>query len=119
MVSLMIPVPLKTLGDNLSQVLMSAPDEATQQKIRERVEAVLQPGKEDEIAIRILPVGRFLYLQVHVLVPPGTEVRVIDECDAVRDHLAKKLRALHERLILDVIFTADKRWTGMEYSAPG
>lgn len=113
MVCLMIPIPLKTLGVNLSQVLMSAPDEKVQQEIRERVASVLPPVEGEEIIIRMLPVGRFLYLQVHVLVLPGTEVGVIDQCDSIREQLALKLADVHERLTLDVIFTADRRWTGM------
>ncbi|MGB5563867.1 MAG: hypothetical protein WBM71_11155 [Sedimenticolaceae bacterium] len=62
----------------------------------------------------MLPVGRFLYLRVFILVPSGTEVGVIDECDAVREKIRAQTADLHPQLILDVIFTADRRWAGME-----
>jgi cation diffusion facilitator family transporter len=118
MVSLMVPVPLKTLGENLREVLMQAPDREMQEKIRARIEQAVQPSAEDQISIRMLPVGRFLYLHVYILVPSGTQVRVIDECDAVRERILEKIADLHPQLMLDVIFTADKRWVGME-STPG
>lgn len=118
MVTLMIPVPLKTLGENLRQVLMQAPDEEMQKKIRMRVEQAVQTAAEDQISIRMLPVGRFLYLQVVILVPPGTQVRVIDEIDSVREKILENTTDLHPQLTLDVIFTADSRWVGME-SVPG
>ena len=111
LVAMMTPVLLKTLRDNFNQVLLSAPDKATQQKIRERVETILKSKEIDEITIRMLPVGRFLYLQIHVLVSPGTKVHLIEECDALRGRLDDALADIHERLNLDVIFTADKRWT--------
>jgi len=114
MVTLMVPVPLKTLGENLRQVLMQAPDEEMQEKIRTRVEEAVQPSAEDRILVRMLPVGRFLYLQVFVLVPPGTQVRMIDEFDAVRERIAENTVDLHPQLALDVIFTADERWAGVE-----
>ena len=114
LVIMMTPVLLKTLRDNFNQVLLSAPDVATQEKIRERVETILKSKEVDDITIRMLPVGRFLYLQIHVLLLPGTKVHLIDECDAVRSELNDALADIHERLSLDVIFTADKRWTGME-----
>ena len=114
MVTLLVPVPLKTLRANLSEVLLAAPDPEVQRRIRDRVEAVLPPGGEEEVSIRMVPVGRFLYLQIHVLVPSGTEARAIDECDAVRLRLYNALNEIYPRLVLDVAFTADRRWLGLE-----
>jgi hypothetical protein len=48
----------------------------------------------------------------------GTRVHLIDECDAVRSLLNDALADIHDRLSLDVIFTADKRWTEMEEIKP-
>jgi cation diffusion facilitator family transporter len=118
MVTLMVPVPLKTLGENLRQVLMQAPDEPTQEKIRSQVEQAVQPTPQDRVSIRMLPVGRFLYLQVFILVPPGTPVRAIEEFDAVRERIAEHTADLHPQLTFDVIFTADERWVGIE-ATPG
>lgn len=114
MVTLLVPVPLRTLGTNLGEVLLAAPDPRTQERIRDLVETVLEPEDGQELAIRMLPVGRFLYLQIHVLVPAGTEVRVIDACDALRARLYGALKQVHPRLTLDVIFTADRRWIGLD-----
>ena len=114
LVAMMTPVLLKTLRDNFNQVILSAPDTATQQKIRERMGTILKSKQVDEITIRMLPVARFLYLQNHVLVPPGTKVHLIDKCDAVRRQPDDALADIHERLSLDVICTADRRWTGMD-----
>jgi cation diffusion facilitator family transporter len=114
MIAMMVPVPLKTLGENLRQVLMQAPDEATQEKIRSRVIQAVQPTSEEEVLIRMLPVGRILYLQVFILVPRGTEVRVIDEFDAVRKSILDNTKDLHPQLTLDVMFTTDRHWVGLE-----
>lgn len=36
---------------------------------------------------------------------------LIEECDVLRSRLDDALPDIHERLSLDVIFTANKRWT--------
>lgn len=114
MVTLLVPVPLRSLKSNLNEVLLAAPDPETQHDIRARVESVLEAVENRDIAIRAVPVGRFLFLRVSVLVPPGTEVGVIDECDAIRLRLYEALRETHPRLVLDMDFTADQRWIGMD-----
>ena len=113
MVILLLPVPLKTLGDNLREVLFAAPDPEMQVHIRELVEGALDPEDRDRIFVRMLPVGRFLYLQVHVLVPRDNEARRIDEFDAVRNRMYEAVKHVHPRLMLDVIFTGDERWLGL------
>lgn len=113
MVALLLPVPLKTLGENLREVLMVAPDPEIQTHIRGLVENAFEPEEDDQVFVRMLPVGRFLYLQTYIQVSRGTEVMLIDECDAVRDRIYEAVKEAHPGIILDVIFTADKRWMGM------
>ena len=117
MVVLLLPTPLKSLGENLREVLMQAPSAEIQAEIRERIEQAVKPAPEEQIFIRMLPVGRFLYLQVHILLPADAPMHGIGECDALREHIHENTADLHPRLILDVIFTADRRWIGLESMA--
>ncbi len=114
MVVLLLPAPLKSLGENLREVLMQAPSPEIQAEIRERIEQAVKPAAEDQIYIRMLPVGRFLYLQVHILLPAYAPLHGINECDSVRERIHESLKDLHPRLTLDVVFTADERWLGLE-----
>lgn len=114
MVVLLLPAPLKSLGENLREVLMQAPSPEIQAEIRERVEQAVKPAAEEQIYIRMLPVGRFLYLQVHILLPADAPLRGISECDSVRERIHEGLKDLHPRLTLDVVFTANERWLGLE-----
>ncbi len=109
MLSFMLPVPLKTLGENLSQVLWAAPDEKIQQQIRQRVETVLLPDDERRIAILMLPVGRVLYVQVHILLPELTELGTAGHSDAVKNKLTQALADIHPGITVDVIYTADEQ----------
>ena len=52
------------------------------------------------------------------LVPRDNEAMQITYCDAIRDRLYDAVRHLYPGLTLDVIFTGDERWLGME-EAPG
>ena len=114
MVVLLLPAPLKSLGDNLREVLMQAPSPEIQTEIREHIEQAVKPADDEEIFIRMLPVGRFLYLQVHILLPADAPLRGIGECDSIRERIHEGLKEFHPRLTLDVVFTADERWLGLE-----
>ena len=116
MVVLLLPAPLKSLGENLREVLMQAPDADIQTEIKKRIEQAVKPAADEQIYIRMLPVGRFLYLQVHILLPANAPPQGISECDRVRERIHAGLKDLHPRLTLDVIFTADERWVGLESS---
>jgi predicted Co/Zn/Cd cation transporter (cation efflux family) len=116
MVVLLLPLPLKSLGDNLREVLMQAPSAEIQTEIRERIEQAIKPAAEEQIYIRMLPVGRFLYLQIHILLPADARLHGINECDSIRERIHENLKDFHPRLTLDVVFTADERWVGLESS---
>ncbi|MCP3869648.1 MAG: cation transporter [Gammaproteobacteria bacterium] len=110
MIMLLLPVPLKTFGDNLKEVLLTAPEPELQLKIRGLVEQAYDPGEDGRIFVRMLPVGRFMYLQVHVLLSPDSPNTAITEYDGVRQRIHEAVKGVHPRLSLDVIFTADERW---------
>ncbi|MEA3301959.1 MAG: cation diffusion facilitator family transporter [Pseudomonadota bacterium] len=114
MVALLLPTPLKSLGENLREVLMQAPSPEMQAEIRQKIVQAVEPVAEEQLYIRMLPVGRFLYLQVHILLPADAPLQGIEECDRVRERIHEGLKELHPRLTLDVVFTADERWLGLE-----
>jgi predicted Co/Zn/Cd cation transporter (cation efflux family) len=105
-----VPGPLRTLADNLSQVLMAAPEPGIQADIRGRVEAAVSQLQPSLVHVRMLPYGRFLYIQVHVLLRQGHELGSVDVLDALRSGIHSSLAHIHPRLVLDVVFTADRRW---------
>ncbi len=110
LVLVILPVPVRTLAENLRQVLMEAPEPAMQADIRGRVEQAVDCLKPDLVYVRMLPTGRFLYLQVHVVLSHDHEVGSIEKLDTSRTRIESALSGIHPRLVLDVMFTADKRW---------
>lgn len=110
MILLLVPVPLRILRDNLGQVLMAAPDAGLQQRARSRIEPLVAHLDPLEIVIRMLPVGRFLYLQIHLVLPPGTRLGDVSELDHLRRRIRDAMKDLHARPTLDFSFTADRAW---------
>ncbi len=60
--------------------------------------------------LRMVKIGRFFYVMIHLVVMDDFHVHEIKELDDIRYRIAQALRDCHSRLIIDVIFTADKRW---------
>lgn len=119
MVILIAPIPLKILFENFSEVLMQAPPVDLQTKIQTLVEEAIKPEKNTQFAIRMLPIGRFLYLQIHILVVSSQQTKErwdIEICDSIRGRIQEKLTHIHPQITLDVIFTANKDW--FEFDTP-
>ena len=69
-----------------------------------------QHDKVRVIHARMVEVGRFFFILVHVVVDDGFGARPIAELDDLRRQVEKSLQGIHPRVILDVVFTADSHW---------
>lgn len=113
MVILIAPIPLKTLFENFREVLMQAPPANMQTEIHALVTEAIRPAKDTQFAVRMLPVGRFLYLQIHILVSTSEQTKEnwdINRCDSIREQIQEKLTHIHPQITLDIIFTANQKW---------
>ena len=110
MICMVVPVPLRALIVNLRQVLQVAPEEKEQGSVRAAVEAALEDFPHRLLSVRMVEIGRFFYVQVHVVVPEGSGPSVeIATLDRARASVRAALGSYHARPEVDVIFTADDR----------
>jgi predicted Co/Zn/Cd cation transporter (cation efflux family) len=68
---------------------------------------------------RMVQVGRFFFILVHVVVDETFGARSVSELDQIRRQMEKSLQGVHSRVVLDVVFTADEYWAtdGIELPA--
>ena len=57
----------------------------------------------------MVKVGRWFYVLIHGIFPPDHQIRRIAELDEIRAELSEKLADLHPQLVVDVIFTSNRR----------
>jgi predicted Co/Zn/Cd cation transporter (cation efflux family) len=113
-----VPVPLGILRNGTRQVFQMAPEEPVRRAVYDRVEKVLRGIATDESKLRIIRIGRFLYVAIHVMVAPDAATGGVPELDAIRDRLRESLSDLDERVIVEAIFTRDERYLNFDLLAP-
>lgn len=112
------PVPIRILRDGARQVFQMAPEEPLRRAVYDRVEKVLRGVATDESKLRIIRIGRFLYVAIHVMVAPDAACGDVSDLDVVRDRLRESLADLDERVIVEAIFTRDERYLNFDLLAP-
>ena len=108
MAVLMLPLPLAGLWRSVRDVLQIAPNE-----LDGRVQDVMTGLVKDrgflEYSSYIAKVGRGTFVEIHVLVPPASQID-IQAADAIRAEVSSRLGAGTPTFWLTIDFTADRRW---------
>lgn len=112
------PVPLKILAHGGRQVFQMAPEEPVRRAVYDRVEKVLRGVAAEESKLRIVRVGRFLYIAMHILVVPEARCEDVSDLDELRDRLRESLADLDERVVVEVIFTRSGRYLNFDLLEP-
>jgi predicted Co/Zn/Cd cation transporter (cation efflux family) len=103
-------VPLKIVRDSLREILAFAPDAETQDEVRRRVDGVLQDVPVASTQVRMMKIGRFLYVLNQIVVSPEFRPGRVDELDQVRARIAAALEGVEPTPVVDTLFTEDERW---------
>lgn len=103
-----LPIPINILRNGLRELLFAAPDEVTQNNIIERIKKITTSKVKGENIIRMAHIGRFLYLNIYVIVPKEETTLNVKIEDDIRKKLYAGLSEFHNNLQIDVSFTHDR-----------
>jgi predicted Co/Zn/Cd cation transporter (cation efflux family) len=109
-VGFLMKVPIMTIREVIREVLHRAPPPEIQHEVRRRVAAVLAGLAVQKTHARMVEVGRFFFVLIHIVVAEGFAARPVSELDQIRRQVEQSLREVHDRVVLDVVFTADQYW---------
>lgn len=110
LVVLSLPIPIGIVRANWDQLLGRAPDHEAQRTAHEIVSGALAGEEGLDLKLRLLEQGRFVYLQIYVIVLPQREGMSVKEADGLRERIETAIRELPQMIGFDVMFTADTRW---------
>ena len=110
LVLFLVWVPLRSLRENLREVLMVAPDAAMQQQIREGVESALEGADYRNLYIRMAKIGRRFFVTAHVVVAKDYPCFSVRDIDRVRRRIIEALADVRPRIEIDAIITADEEY---------
>jgi cation diffusion facilitator family transporter len=110
LVVLTLPIPVKMALQGIGEMLHVAPEPAEQQRVRARFDAAVSAYDFEKTMLRMVRVGRYFYLMIHVVLPASFPLTGVGDLDRMRDELKDELRDLHPALVTDIVFIGDERW---------
>ena len=110
LVVFLVWVPLRTLRENLKDVLMVAPDAGTQRRIREGVEMALEGVDYRSLHLRTAKIGRRIFVTAHLLVDEDYPCFPVRDVDTLRRRIIDALADIRPPILIDAIVTADEAY---------
>lgn len=104
------PIPIAIVRDNIKELLLAAPDQDLQERIRDKLEAATRDLPLDKTVVRMVKVGRHTYLHVYMVVAESDRGASINDTDDVRERIITELASAFPGLGIDVIFTGSENW---------
>jgi len=105
-----LSVPVRMAWQALMELLNRAPGAESVDQVRAILEAALSGLPVEELFVRIIQPGRTRMVLAHAVLPASHRVESLASLDAVRANAEARLRDAHLATILDLVFTADRRW---------
>lgn len=106
-----LAVPVRTIRGGLREILAFAPPPAIQEDVRRRVGSAIEDLPLAGSHVRMMKVGRFLYVLNQLVVSPEFKVGRVGDLDAVRERIASAMQGFEPTPVLDTVFTEDEKWT--------
>jgi len=105
-----LSVPVRMAWQALMELLNRAPGSETTGQVRAILETSLSGLPIEELFVRIIQPGRTRMVLAHAVLPESHRVESLSSLDVVRADAEARLRDAHLATILDLVFTADRRW---------
>ncbi len=109
-VLLSMSVPVRMAWQALMELLHRAPAEEIVRQVNEAVHQATAELPVKERFVRVLQPGRLRIVLAHVVLPADFPVTTLPTLDAVRARTLRQLKDRHLATVLDMVFTADRRW---------
>ena len=111
LVLVLVWVPLKTVVENVGELLQVAPLADVQTEVRERFDQAITGLAVEKSHVRMVKIGRFFYCLCQLIMPSSFRLQRVKELDEIRGRIASSLEGVHPNLVLDVLFTENEEWT--------
>lgn len=104
-----IMVPIRMGWGALLGLLNRAPEGVTEQ-VRGAVERAIAGLSVSELFVRVIQPGRYRKVMVHVVLAAEHELESVASLDELRESTFEKLTDQHPQVVLDMLFTVDRKW---------
>lgn len=106
---ILIPMPLKTVGRALREVLLITPADLDA-RISDVMEQFSREYQFEDYSYYAVYIGRGLFVEIHVVLPERLKDASVDALDALREKISNAIGEEGKHRWFTLSFTRDKRW---------
>lgn len=103
-------VPVRMASVSIKELLNRAPPRRVREPVQQVVAEVIADHAVLDHRLRMVRPGRTLYVVLYLALPEQGVLENLVQQDRLRHSLHQRLKPLAPHLVLDVVFTAERRW---------
>lgn len=104
------PMILKIILANMRELLWGAPEIDLQHRLDERIGEIIRSHTSGKYWLRLVKMGRRLYVNLYLLVPKASDLSDVDQFDTIREKVSTACIDENQHVTVDVIFTRQSKW---------
>ncbi len=105
-----ISIPIRMAWKAILELLNRAPPAAVINEVSATIKDCLKDLPIEALYVRIVQPGRTRLIVAHAVLPTDYAFEGLMQLDTYRADTLQALQAQHDHVVLDIIFTADKKW---------
>jgi len=109
LVLVMIRLPLSALKEGIGDLLLGAPPGELQVEIKEKVSEALSEFPMERHSVRMVKVGRHIFVSINVLLRGERPLSSVEEIDVIRNRIDETLSGLYPEIVADTLVTGDSK----------
>jgi len=110
LVSLIFPMPLRTVREGIRELLYMAPPPEEVEEIKQKVRDSFQDYPFQEFRLRVVRSGRSTFVLIHLLIPEEAPPIDVADDDRLRERLHQAVAAGNPYAWVELVVTKDPRW---------
>lgn len=114
LVILSASLPYSIIRTSFKELLLAAPPLDIQEEVKRLLDPELEAITKEDYMVRMVKVGRFLHVNIYILLPQDHDYEGVRQQDEIRERIRTLLAEKYQDITVDVLFTCDPSFAGVQ-----
>jgi len=114
LVILSASLPYSIIRTSFKELLLAAPPQDIQEEVKKILDPELAAIDKEDHFVRMVKVGRFLHINIYILLEEGHDYEGVRQQDEIRERIRSLLTDHYQDITVDILFTCDPQFAGIQ-----
>ncbi len=114
LVILSASLPYSIIRTSFRELLLAAPPMDIQAEVKGLLDPELAAIDKEDYMVRMVKVGRFLHINIYILLPEDHDYEGVRQQDEIRERIRSLLAENFQDITVDILFTCDPSFAGVQ-----